>query len=162
VLDALAKAERAEVLDPLDYVTGILRKQLEPAHPQAPRRHRVVRDARHAYVRDVLREHFCNKQAKDLTIEDKLAADAWIEEMFVFVDQHEEATVEWLADKAGDAVVRYGVDWFLLDPWIRSSASANVATARSTIAALKVLCAVLRLRGHPRRPPDHGREAPQR
>jgi twinkle protein len=74
------------------------------------------------YVRDVLREHFCNKQAKDLTLEDKLAADAWIEETFCFIDQdpreeQEEATVDWLIDKAGDAVVRYGVVWFLLDPW---------------------------------------------
>jgi twinkle protein len=74
------------------------------------------------YVRDVMREHFCNKQAKDLTLDDKREADRWIEEMFCFIDQDpreesEEATVEWLIDKASDAVVRYGVDWFLLDPW---------------------------------------------
>ena len=74
------------------------------------------------YVRDVLREHYCNKQAKDLTLDDKREADQWIEETFCFIDQdpreeQEEATIEWLIDKAGDAVVRYGVDWFLLDPW---------------------------------------------
>ena len=74
------------------------------------------------YVRDVLREHYVGKSAKDLTLQDKRKADEWIEETFYFIDQdpreeHEDATVEWLIDKASDAVVRYGVDWFLLDPW---------------------------------------------
>ena len=74
------------------------------------------------YVRDVMREHYTGKWAKDLTLQDKRAADAWIEENFCFIDQdpreeQEEATIEWLIDKAGDAVVRYGVDWLLLDPW---------------------------------------------
>jgi twinkle protein len=74
------------------------------------------------YVRDVLREHYCNKQAKDLALADKQAADQWIEKTFCFIDQdpreeQEEATIDWLIEKAGDAVVRYGVNWFLLDPW---------------------------------------------
>lgn len=74
------------------------------------------------YVRDVLREHYCGSDIKDMTIAQKREADAWIEAMFCFIDQdprdeEEDATVEWLIDKAGDAVVRYGVDWFLLDPW---------------------------------------------
>jgi hypothetical protein len=33
------------------------------------------------YVRDVLREHFVGKAAKDLTLSDKQRADAWIEDM---------------------------------------------------------------------------------
>src|SRR5262245_55271315 len=70
----------------------------------------------------ILREHYCRKQPNDLTIDDKRTADDWIEDSFYFIDQdpreeQEEATVDWLIDKAGDAVVRYGVDWFLLDPW---------------------------------------------
>jgi twinkle protein len=74
------------------------------------------------YVRDVMREHYCNKQAKDLTLDDKRSADQWIEETFCFIDQdpreeNEEATIDWLIDRAADAVVRYGVRWFLLDPW---------------------------------------------
>ena len=57
-----------------------------------------------------------------MTLEQKREADEWIEETFCFIDQdpreeEEEATIDWLIDKAGDAVVRYGVDWFLLDPW---------------------------------------------
>src|SRR5262249_1540502 len=63
----------------------------------------------------------CNKQAKDLTLDDKRKADQWIEEMFCFIDQDpreedEEVTIEYLIEKGGDAVVRYGADWFLLDP----------------------------------------------
>jgi twinkle protein len=74
------------------------------------------------YVRDVLREHYCETEMRNMTLAQKREADAWIEEMFVFIDQdpreeQEEATVEWLLDKAGDAVVRHGVEWFLLDPW---------------------------------------------
>ena len=74
------------------------------------------------YVRDVLREHYCNKQAKDLVDTNKRAADQWIEDTFCFIDQdpreeQEEATIDWIIEKAGDAVVRYGVNWLLLDPW---------------------------------------------
>jgi twinkle protein len=74
------------------------------------------------YVRDVLREHYIGKAAEDLMLADKRRADEWIEDAFVFIDQdpreeNDEATVEWLVDRASDAVVRYGADWFLLDPW---------------------------------------------
>jgi twinkle protein len=74
------------------------------------------------YVRDVLRQHFCETAMADMTEEQKRVADAWIEEMFCFIDQdpreeEEDATLDWLIGRAEDAVVRYGVDWFLLDPW---------------------------------------------
>ena len=74
------------------------------------------------YVRDVLREHYIGKASSDLTLEDKRRADEWIEDMFVFIDQDpregsEDANIDWLVDRASDAVVRYGVCWFLLDPW---------------------------------------------
>jgi twinkle protein len=74
------------------------------------------------YVRDILREHYCEVETRNMTLAQKREADAWIEAMFSFIDQDpreetEEATLEWLIDRAGDAVVRHGVDWFLLDPW---------------------------------------------
>ena len=74
------------------------------------------------YVRNILREHFGNVDTENMTWEQKKAADTWIENTFCFIDQDpreedEEATLDWLIEKAGDAVVRYGVDWFLLDPW---------------------------------------------
>src|SRR5262249_37365498 len=74
------------------------------------------------YVRDVLREHYCNVEIENMTHDQKRVADAWIEQSFCFIDQdpreeQEDADIEWLIDKAGDAGVRFGVDWFLLDPW---------------------------------------------
>jgi twinkle protein len=74
------------------------------------------------YVRDVLREHYCGCEVRHMDLERKREADAWIEHTFCFIDQdpreeEEEATIDWLIDKAADAVVRYGVNWFLLDPW---------------------------------------------
>jgi len=49
-------------------------------------------------------------------------ADAWIDEHFVFLhcdpaDPDESASVEWLIEKASDAVIRYGIEWFAIDPW---------------------------------------------
>ncbi len=49
-------------------------------------------------------------------------ADAWIDENFVFLhcdpaDPEESASVDWLIEKAQDAVIRYGIDWFAIDPW---------------------------------------------
>jgi twinkle protein len=74
------------------------------------------------YVRDVLREHYCGTVMLHMTLEQKLEADHWIEDLFCFIDQdpreeEEDATLDWLIDKAEDAVIRYGVKWFLLDPW---------------------------------------------
>lgn len=65
------------------------------------------------YVRDILRD-FRGGEARE--------ADRWINDTFAFIDQdprgeEEEATVEWLLDRASDAVVRYGIDWLLIDPW---------------------------------------------
>lgn len=74
------------------------------------------------YVRDVLRECRIGTPINQMSIQQKREADQWIEDTFCFIDQdpreeEEDATLDWLIEKAGDAVVRYGVDWFLLDPW---------------------------------------------
>jgi twinkle protein len=99
------------------------------------------------YVRDVLREHYTGVEMRNITLEQKRAADTWIEETFAFIDQdpreeQEEATLEWLIDRAGDAVVRYGVEWFLLDPWNqiehkRQRAESEADYQGRAIAALK-------------------------
>jgi twinkle protein len=49
-------------------------------------------------------------------------ADAWIERYLTFIDQdprdeEEEATLEWVLERAADAVVRYNINWLLIDPW---------------------------------------------
>lgn len=71
------------------------------------------------FLRNELRTHVTGKYS---TREQKATADEWIEENIIFIDQdfdgHEEdATIEWVIDRARDAVVRYGIHWLLLDPW---------------------------------------------
>ena len=66
------------------------------------------------YVRDILREHYIDKSSPDLTLEEQRQADAWIDEMFVFIDQdpreeQEDADLEWMIDRAEDAVIRFGI-----------------------------------------------------
>jgi twinkle protein len=64
------------------------------------------------YVRDVLRNYRGGEVAD---------ADRWIEEQFMFLDQdpreEEMIDVEWVIEKAQDAVIRYGIKWLLIDPW---------------------------------------------
>ncbi len=53
---------------------------------------------------------------------DDAAADAWIEENFVFLgadprDAEDEIDVAWIIEKASDAVIRHGINWLLIDPW---------------------------------------------
>lgn len=47
------------------------------------------------------------------------AADAWIDSHFSFVipSEDEDSTMEWLLDKFAAAVIRYGVDICVVDPW---------------------------------------------
>jgi twinkle protein len=68
------------------------------------------------FLRAELRSHLrsVTKNARE--------ADAWIEKHIVFIDQdprdeEEEATLEWVLDRAADAVVRDGISWLLIDPW---------------------------------------------
>lgn len=65
------------------------------------------------YVRDVLRKFHGG---------DTPAADAWIEDRFLFLDEDprdeaDEIDLDWVIDKASDAVIRYGIRWLLIDPW---------------------------------------------
>lgn len=65
------------------------------------------------HVRDELRRFHGGESA---------TADAWIEENFVFIgcdprEAEDEIDVPWLIEKASDAVIRYGINWFLIDPW---------------------------------------------
>lgn len=47
------------------------------------------------------------------------AADAWIEEMFLFIvpSDDDEATLDWVLERIAAAVVRYGVRVAIIDPW---------------------------------------------
>ena len=50
------------------------------------------------------------------------AADAWIEQHFFFLaedvrEEEEQIDIEWVIEKAEDAVIRHGIEWLIIDPW---------------------------------------------
>lgn len=53
------------------------------------------------------------------TVEQKEAADEWIDRYNVFIvpDEDEDTTLEWLLEKMEVAVLRHGVSVIVLDPW---------------------------------------------
>jgi twinkle protein len=75
------------------------------------------------HMRDKLRRIITGAQVEDLSREMLARTDRWINEYFVFIDHDvvdemdEDLTVEWLIDRVMDAVLRYGVRVFVLDPW---------------------------------------------
>jgi twinkle protein len=73
-------------------------------------------------------------------------ANAWINEHFTFIAQDpsddDRIDCDWLIEKASDAVIRYGVQHFWLDPWNqvqhgRRKGESNVEYQERFIAELK-------------------------
>lgn len=65
------------------------------------------------FVFDILAKHHGGSKAE---------AERWIEDRFLFIDQDpsqddEDMTIEWILERAEDCVIRYGIDWLLIDPW---------------------------------------------
>jgi twinkle protein len=78
-------------------------------------------------VRDQLTGFFTEKPKAEWTFKDRREADDFIRSHFVFItddprrtfdaESEQEATVRWICDRAGDAVVRYGIHGLVIDPW---------------------------------------------
>lgn len=74
------------------------------------------------YVRDILRTHYIGRARDGWNSLDRRDADAWIDRnfCFIYVDPREdfaEQSLEWVLDRAADAVVRDGIKVLLIDPW---------------------------------------------
>jgi len=74
------------------------------------------------YVRDILRSHFIGAGRDDWSPIKVHAADQFIQRKFTFfhIDartDESEQSLEWLLDKAADAVVRDGIKMLIVDPW---------------------------------------------
>ncbi len=74
------------------------------------------------FVRDILRTHQIGTGRRNWTLPQRRDADAWINEKFVFfhIDprtDESEQTVEWLIEKAEEAVIRHGLKALVIDPW---------------------------------------------
>lgn len=95
------------------------------------------------YLRNELRHQL---EGANLNPNQKQEADKWIEDNFIFIDQdpreeEEEATLEWLIDRAKDAVIRYGIQWLLIDPWnqVDDNRKAGESTPEYQKRAIKSL-----------------------
>jgi twinkle protein len=74
------------------------------------------------YVRDILRTNFLGVSRDEWTTADVRNADSFIERKFTFfhIDARQdesEQTLEWLLEKAADAVIRDGIRMLIIDPW---------------------------------------------
>lgn len=79
------------------------------------------------YRRDVA-TYIANKPAAELNDEDWSKADAKIDEHFAFFVEEElgeRMTLDWLLEKMEVAVVRYGVDMIVIDPWSKLDHTRN-------------------------------------
>lgn len=74
------------------------------------------------HMRDKIRR-IAGRSAVDRMSKEQLAnVDRWIDEHFVFIDHDnqsddEDITLEWLLERAADAVLRYGIRVLEIDPW---------------------------------------------
>lgn len=74
------------------------------------------------HVRDFLRMCRLRKPSEQWSSEDRRQTDGWIREHIIFIHsdpEHDDEppTLGWLLDRARDAVVRYGINMLLIDPW---------------------------------------------
>lgn len=75
------------------------------------------------YLRDQFRTMYLRKGRGQMTGAEMQEADRWIDERFVFIDhdprdEHDDdLSLEWVIERAEDAVLRYGVRFLVLDPW---------------------------------------------
>ena len=66
-----------------------------------------------------LRTWFGNKPAHQQTDEELAAADAWIDEHFAFIvpEDDDDASLDWVMERAASLIVRYGCQMIVIDPW---------------------------------------------
>lgn len=76
------------------------------------------------HLRRQLRTLLKGKLERDMSNEEKIDADAWINDRYFFMAHKEQRpTLEWFLDMAEVAVVRHGARIIQLDPWNRLEAS---------------------------------------
>jgi twinkle protein len=75
------------------------------------------------HLRDKMRRCASKMTMDELAKSDRLGnIDRWIEDRFVFIDHdfedgEEDITLDWVLDRMADAVLRFGVNCGVIDPW---------------------------------------------
>jgi twinkle protein len=122
-------------------------------------------------MRDVMRAIVAGEDVERLTPAQVARADQWINRNFVFIDfdvageDERDLTLEWLLDRAYDALMRYGIRVLVLDPWneIEHAKETRESTTEYTNRALRKLIKFGRRHGiaiylvvHPTKDVGHG------
>lgn len=75
------------------------------------------------HLRDKMRRCAGRTTVTELIAQGRLdAIDRWIEDRFSFIDHDfddgdDDVTLEWILEKGADAVLRYGIQCLVIDPW---------------------------------------------
>lgn len=73
------------------------------------------------HMRDKIRRIVGRQPIDDMPPAKLAKIDRWIGDHFVFIDHdssdEDDITLEWLLERAADAVLRYGIKTFTFDPW---------------------------------------------
>ena len=69
--------------------------------------------------RRALRSYYAEKLEITMSLDERKKADAWIDERFGFIvpDEDDDVTLTWFLEHAAAAVIRYGADIVVVDPW---------------------------------------------
>lgn len=69
--------------------------------------------------RRALRSYYAGKLEITMSPDERAKADAWIDEKFAFIvpDEDDDVTLTWFLEHAAAAVIRYGADIVVVDPW---------------------------------------------
>jgi twinkle protein len=99
------------------------------------------------HLRDKMRRIFGGVPVEEMNQATLARVDAWINKHFVFIDfdvadEHDQdLTLEWLKDRAYDALMRFGIRGFIVDPWneIEHAKERHESTTEYTNRALRLL-----------------------
>lgn len=98
------------------------------------------------YFRDKLRRVRLRRPIEEALREQIAAADAWIHDRFVFIARNpeqvdEEVYLEWLLERASDAVLRDGIQVLVIDPWneVEQARQNRESTTEYTARALRMI-----------------------
>ncbi len=75
------------------------------------------------HMRDKLRRIYLGPRRLEIDVAGKAEADRWINDRFLFIaanplgNSDQEVYIEWILDRAKDAIIRDGVKVLVIDPW---------------------------------------------
>lgn len=91
--------------------------------------------------RRALRQWFCGKASKYCSREELSAADAWIDQHFVFIVPSDEdlANLNWTLERMAAAVTQFGAKLVVIDPWneLDHDRPSNMSETEYTGVAIK-------------------------